>query len=94
MARLLLLTASDLARDPRARRARLTADRLGWQVAVVSLGPPTAPRSGVHREGGVLRELRGDGAEFLVVPLNASEFQWLTKRMKKIPDAPVYKKAR
>ena len=59
MARLLLLTASDLARDPRARRARLTADRLGWQVAVVALGPSTAPRSSVHRDGGVLRELRG-----------------------------------
>jgi Zn-dependent protease with chaperone function len=34
------------------------------------------------------------GAEFLVVPLNVSEFQWLTKRMKKVPDALVYKKSR
>ena len=59
MARLLLLTASDLARDPRARRARLAADELGWETAVVSLGPPGSPRSGVRRGGVVLRELRG-----------------------------------
>lgn len=60
MARLLLLTASDLARDPRARRARLAADKLGWEVAVAALGPPAALPSGLRGGGGVvLRELRG-----------------------------------
>ena len=58
MARLLLLTASDLARDPRARRARLAAEGLGWDVAVVGLGPP-ASRSGVRPDGRPLSELRG-----------------------------------
>jgi glycosyltransferase involved in cell wall biosynthesis len=58
MARLLLLTASDLSRDPRARRARLAAEGLGWDVAVASLGPPSAARGGGSASG-LARELRG-----------------------------------
>ena len=59
MARLLLLTASDLARDPRARRARLAAEELGWTVDAVSLGTPTRAVAERRRGGAVERELRG-----------------------------------
>jgi glycogen synthase len=60
MARLLLLTASELGRDPRARRARLVADRLGWDVAIVSLRTPAAGAGRLRRRtGSLVRELRG-----------------------------------
>jgi glycosyltransferase involved in cell wall biosynthesis len=57
MARLLLLTAGEPARDPRARRASAAADGLGWEVSTVSLAPAGPRRLARPRAFG--RELRG-----------------------------------